>query len=66
MSVGANMSDEMAQYSQTLRQAPISGDESGLKEQLKNLMGLDAESPYGHASKSIKLGQQAKEAMDAK
>jgi hypothetical protein len=55
----------MAQYSQSIKGAFSAGDESGIKEQLKNLMGLDAESPYAHASKSIKLGQQAKEAMDA-
>lgn len=65
MSTGANVSDEMAQYSQSIRDAFSAGDEKGLKERLKGLVGLDAESPFAHASKSLKLGQQAADAMDS-
>jgi hypothetical protein len=55
----------MAKYSQSIKDAFSGGNESGIKERVKELLGLDAESPFAHASKSLQLGQQAKDAMDA-
>lgn len=64
MSASTNASEDMVQYSKRIKDAFSGGDEGGIKENLKGLLGLDAESPFAHASKSVKLGQQAKDAMD--
>lgn len=62
MSEGVTMSDEMAQYAEAI--ATAAGRENP-EQSIANLLGLDAESPFAHASKSAQLGQQAKEASDA-
>lgn len=55
----------MSEHSRAIT-AAFSGDgEQSIKQSLKGLMGLAEDSMYAHASKSLKLGQQAKEAMDA-
>ena len=64
ISSATNVSEEMTEYSRRIKDAFSGGDEGGIKQNLKGLLGLDAESPFAHASKSAKLGQQAKDAMD--
>lgn len=55
----------MSKYSSKINAAITGGDDINRQQAVKDLLGLDADNPYAHASKILRLGQQGDEAMRA-
>lgn len=64
-SEGAVVSEEMSQYSARINAAISGKDNTNRQQAVKDLLGLDADSPYAHASKILKIGQQGQDAVEA-
>lgn len=65
MSSGATMSDEMSQHISAIQDAFSGGGENDIKQAIKGLIGLSADSRFAHHSKTLEIATQRKEAIDA-